>query len=73
MAMTEAQKRAQERYRRAKTISIFLRLNKDTDADILQRIQDEPSKMGYVKRLIREDIARANEAPADPADAPANE
>lgn len=62
MAMTEAQKRAQERYRRARTSSVLVKLHRENDADILARLEEEPSKNGYIKRLIREDIARRAEA-----------
>jgi hypothetical protein len=39
---------------------VALRLNTHTDADVLERLDslEGESKMGYIKRLIREDIER---------------
>lgn len=80
MAMTDAQKRAQERYRRAWTTQVNFKLHRELDADILERLEEEPSKIGYLKKLVRDDIARrarergeADEGPAREQDEPANE
>ena len=35
-----------------------LKLNVNTDADIIDYLQKQPSMQGYIKQLIREDIAR---------------
>lgn len=47
---------AKERYDARTAVRISLKLNKGTDADILQRLDEVPSKQGYIKELIREDI-----------------
>jgi len=57
MAQTDAQKRAQARYNRQSTRQVPIRLNVHTDADILAKLDSVDSKAGYVKRLIRADIA----------------
>ena len=49
---------ARERYDKENTKSIKFKFNKKTDADILERFEAVGNKQGYVKRLIREDIAR---------------
>lgn len=50
---------SQNRFNKANTKQVVLRLNIRTDADILARLDSlNESKLGYVKRLIREDIAR---------------
>lgn len=57
--MTEAQKRAQKKYddaNRAKWRMINLKLSRDTDADIIEKLESEESMNGYIKRLIRRDI-----------------
>lgn len=36
---------------------IYLKLNTGTDNDIINRLNAQSNKQGYVKRLIREDIA----------------
>ena len=37
---------------------VHLRLNKNTDADIITKLETVGSKMGYIKALIRADIER---------------
>lgn len=59
MAKTpESDLRAIAKFVKEKTISVNLRLNKNTDSDIIAKLGSVPSKMGYIKRLIREDIAK---------------
>lgn len=35
-----------------------VRLNFNTDSDIIEMLESVPSKMGYIKQLIRDDIAQ---------------
>lgn len=53
---TDAQIRANARYNKAHTKCVCLRLNRKTDADIIQRLSEVESKMGYIKLLIRKDM-----------------
>ena len=53
---TEALKRAVKRYEKKNVIQVNLRLNKKLDNDIIIKLEDVPSKMGYIKELIRKDI-----------------
>ena len=46
------------RYDKDNTRQVKFKFNLKTDADILARLAAEPSMQGYIKRLIREDIAR---------------
>lgn len=55
---TDAQKRAVAKYDRENAVSLVMKLNRKTDQDILARLAAVESKQGYIKRLIREDIAR---------------
>ena len=55
-----AYNRARDRYDKEHTKQIKMKLNLKTDADILSRLQEQSSVQGYIKRLIREDIARGN-------------
>ena len=48
----------QERYDRVNTVRVQLKLNKKTDADVLEYLDKQPSKQGRIKELIREDIKR---------------
>lgn len=51
----------QERYK-AKNIQQFkLELNKKTEADIIDHLNKQPNKQGYVKHLIREDIKKESD------------
>ena len=62
----ERKKSAKERYDERTARRVSLKLNKNTDADILQKLESVSSMQGYIKAMIRADIA-AN-APAHPAD-----
>lgn len=54
---TDAQKRASKRYNDANTVQVAIRLNKATDADVIARLEEVPSKAGYIKALVRRDAA----------------
>ena len=54
---TEAQKKARNKYNRAKTINKTVTLNKVTDADILAYI-DGVNFTGLIKELIRKEIKK---------------
>ena len=45
-------------YNRTKTTTTLIRLNLETDADIIQKLNETDSKTGYIKRLIRADIKK---------------
>lgn len=53
---SEAQKRATEKYDKANTKQIMMKLNKGTDADILEKLATVGNVQGYIKELIRKDI-----------------
>lgn len=56
---TEAQKRAQKRYDEAnkdKFRMIHLKLNREADADIIEKLEQSDNIQGYIKSLIRADI-----------------
>lgn len=57
MASTEAQKKASMRYDKANTKQIPIKLNVKTDADIIEWLAQQPSRQGYIKALIRADMA----------------
>lgn len=61
MTMNDARRRAQAKYNKANTKQITLRLNKRTEADIIEWLGMADNKQGYIKALIRADIARAKE------------
>ena len=58
---TDAQKRAQKRYDEAnkdKFRMIHLKLNRDMDAEIIEKLESVDSIQGYIKELIRQDIKK---------------
>lgn len=57
----EKKQTPQERYDARTARRINLKLNKGTDADILARLESVDSMQGYIKALIRADIARAHQ------------
>ena len=48
---------SQQKYDKANTTQIRMKLNLKTDADILEKLESVGNKQGYIKALIREDIA----------------
>lgn len=57
MKTTEAQARATKKYQKNNTRMFTIRLNLNTDADIIRRLEEVDSKQGYIKELIRKDMA----------------
>ena len=55
---TESEIKAVNKFNKEKTKVIPVRLNFKTDADILSHLETVSSKMGYVKNLIRADMAK---------------
>jgi hypothetical protein len=58
MSVSEAQKRASAKYNKEHTTLITIRCGPN-DADILEALATLKNKQGYIKSLIRADVARA--------------
>lgn len=56
---SEAQKRASARYEAKNVTQFKIKLNKNTEQDIIQRLEEVEHKQTYVKALIREDIKKS--------------
>lgn len=56
MALKESIRKAQKE--KAYTRYYSLKFNTNTDADIIERLKQQESMQGYIRRLIREDIER---------------
>lgn len=54
---SETQLRAIAKYRETHSRQIKFDFNRDTDADILAKLDATPNKIDYVRSLIRADIA----------------
>lgn len=53
-----ASSKAHQKWIAANTTRIVMNLNHNTDADLLEKLSTVPSKQGYIKQLIRADIAK---------------
>ena len=58
MAVTEALKRATKAYIQKNIVTINLRLNRSTDAELIAFPERQPNKNGYLKELIKKDMAK---------------
>lgn len=58
MKVKECDYRASQKYQREKTRSVGMQLNLKYDADILEWLDAQENKQGYLKQLIRDDMAR---------------
>lgn len=54
MSLTEAQKRAKEKYNK-KVTKIAIEFYPH-EADLLQKVKEQPNKQGYIKELIKKDL-----------------
>ena len=57
----ERQAAARRKYDSTKTKQYVMRLRLGADADVIERLDSVPSKTGFIRRLVREDIARDSE------------
>jgi hypothetical protein len=53
---SEAKFRANSKSNKINTKMICVRLSYNTDADIIKKLDEVDSKMGYIKELIRKDM-----------------
>ena len=56
MKATKAQLKATAKYQKANTKSYVIRLNLNTDADIIAKLESVDNKQGYIKSLVRSDL-----------------
>lgn len=56
MKTTKAQLKATAKYQAANTKAYVIRLNLNTDADIIAKLDQVDNKQGYIKSLIRSDL-----------------
>lgn len=57
--VTEAQKRASKKYHKEKLVQRVVRFSPN-EKDILDHLDAQPNKAGYIKQLIREDMEKQN-------------
>lgn len=63
--MATRQSISQMKYDKANTRFYGLKFNIKTDADLIARITEKGSIQGYIKQLIRDDIARTRSEKAE--------
>jgi len=60
--LTEQERRQRQKLAKAKydrkTVQYIFRLRFDKDADVIQRLRSLPNKTEYLRKLVREDMAR---------------
>ena len=49
-----------KKYDENNTTIVYIKLNNNTDSDILEYLDKVENKQGTIKRLIREEISRGN-------------
>ena len=57
MTVSEAIKAAQKKYN-AKTMVMPIRINPESESDLFDALSKQDNRSGYIKQLIRDDIAR---------------
>lgn len=57
--VTEAQKRASKKYHKEKMVNRCVRFSPN-EKDILDHLDAQPNKAGYIKQLIRADMEKQN-------------
>lgn len=45
-------------YLKENTKQFIVRINKNTDGDMIEHLEKQPNKQGYIKDLIRVDMAK---------------
>lgn len=60
--VSQAQLKAQAKYDAHNTRGIYIKLNIRTDEDIIDRLNSVSNRQGYIKGLIRDDIAKTEKA-----------
>lgn len=53
---SEAKIRANNKSNKINTTTVCVRLSYNTDEDIIKKLDEVDSKMGYIKKLIRKDM-----------------
>lgn len=56
--MAKTRSEIQAKYDRTHCKMFSMKMSLETDADIIEKLASVPSMQGYIKQLIREDIAR---------------
>ena len=55
---TESRSKAQAKYDKANCVYVSLKLNRNTDAEVIEKLDKVSSKQRYLINLVKEDISR---------------
>lgn len=55
---SEAKRRTNKQYDKRNAVQFSVKFIKTTELDMIEKLEEQENKAGYIKRLIREDIAR---------------
>ena len=58
--MPEEKYEPQRRYHAKAIMRVTVDFNRNTESDLVERIEREPNRSGYIKQLVREDVERRN-------------
>jgi hypothetical protein len=56
------------KYERENLVAVRVAFNKRTEPELVERIEREDNKAGYIKKLVKEDIERERQAGDQSAD-----
>lgn len=59
--MTEAQKRASAKYDKKNTRTFCIKLNYNTDADLIRLLETHDNIQGYIKQVLEGELFRITE------------
>ena len=71
--MAKTRSEIQAKYDRTHCKMFSMKMSLETDADIIEKLASVPSMQGYIKQLIREDIARTRSVPKQTDSVPETE
>ena len=50
------------KYERDNLLRVMVKFNRKTEPELVERVEEQDSKAGYLKRLVKEDIEREGNA-----------
>lgn len=50
------------KYEKEKLLRVMVKFNRNTEPDLVERVESQENRAGYLKRLVKEDIERDGNA-----------
>ena len=50
------------KYEREKLLRVMVKFNRKTEPELVERMESQENKAGYLKRLVKEDLEREGDA-----------